>query len=305
MSEAKCLLLDGGMASQLIANGFSDINFDPLWSARLLSTNPEAVTEAHQAFVKSGADIIETNTYQVSIEGFHKYLDLSSEETLQLVRDSVSLARNAIQPQATGKRILVAGSIGPYGVALHDGSEYTGHYIEHMSMQQLQDWHRPKMKALAEAGIDMFAFETIPAAKEADALVNLLATEFPRTKAMLSFSCKNGLHTNYGEPLSDAVRSSMQCDQITHVGVNCTSPEYIESLLDSLQPYKELKPFVVYPNSGELWTSGKGWAGQSKLVNLEPFISMCIEKGATVIGGCCRVTKETLHQMRKAIDRRQ
>ena len=43
MGKSKVLLLDGGFASQLIENGFEDIDSDPLWSARLLKTNPEAV----------------------------------------------------------------------------------------------------------------------------------------------------------------------------------------------------------------------------------------------------------------------
>ena len=43
MEKSKVLLLDGGFASQLIENGFEDIDSDPLWSARLLKTNPEAV----------------------------------------------------------------------------------------------------------------------------------------------------------------------------------------------------------------------------------------------------------------------
>jgi S-methylmethionine-dependent homocysteine/selenocysteine methylase len=61
--------------------------------------------------------------------------------------------------------------------------------MEHVSAQEIADWHRPRMQALAEADVDLLAFETIPAQKEAETLVELLK-EFPKLKAWLSFSCK-------------------------------------------------------------------------------------------------------------------
>lgn len=114
------------------------------------------------------------------------------------------------------KQPLVAGSVGPYGAFLHDGSEYTGVYEAEMSVevrlyfmhmpsdmhnlppsdcgicplsQELKAWHRPQVHALVAAGADLIAMETIPSFKEAEALVDLLR-EFPDTKAWLSFSCK-------------------------------------------------------------------------------------------------------------------
>ena len=56
----------------------------------------------------------------------------------------------------------------------------------------MQDMHRPQIKALLEAGVDLLAFETVPALKEASAIVNLLEKEFPDARAWLTFSCKVG-----------------------------------------------------------------------------------------------------------------
>jgi len=86
-------------------------------------------------------------------------------------------------------QVLIAGAVGPYGASLHDCSEYTGSYVEHVSSKEIADWHRPKIHALVEAGADILAFETIPAQSEAEALVELLK-EFPGQKAWLSFACK-------------------------------------------------------------------------------------------------------------------
>jgi len=87
---------------------------------------------------------------------------------------------------------LVAGSVGPYGAALHDGSEYTGDYAEGVTAAELARWHRPRILALLGAGVDLLAFETIPARVEAQVLVDMLA-EFPDTRAWLSFSCRVNL----------------------------------------------------------------------------------------------------------------
>ena len=56
--------------------------------------------------------------------------------------------------------------------------------------KELQTWHRPRMKALEANGVDIIAFETIPALLEARALIELLYNEFPNTKAWITFSCK-------------------------------------------------------------------------------------------------------------------
>lgn len=81
------------------------------------------------------------------------------------------------------------GSVGPYGASLCDGSEYSGNYIDNINLKELYDWHKPRIQALVEAGVDVVLFETIPSIGEADILLNIL-TEFPKQKACLSFSCK-------------------------------------------------------------------------------------------------------------------
>lgn len=82
------------------------------------------------------------------------------------------------------------GAIGSYGAYLHDGSEYTGSYIQTTSVETMNEYHRPKINALIEGGVDLLAFETIPCRTEAEVLVNLLKNEYSSMNAWLSFSCK-------------------------------------------------------------------------------------------------------------------
>lgn len=83
---------------------------------------------------------------------------------------------------------MIAGSVGPYGASLHDGSEYNGSYAATTSEEMLRNWHTPRISALVEAGVDLLAIETIPCKIEAETLIKLLKEKFPETKAWLSFS---------------------------------------------------------------------------------------------------------------------
>jgi S-methylmethionine-dependent homocysteine/selenocysteine methylase len=61
--------------------------------------------------------------------------------------------------------------VGPYGAFLADGSEYTGDYVDQVSVTGLREFHRPRLEVLAEAGPDVLACETLPAAAEVEALL--------------------------------------------------------------------------------------------------------------------------------------
>jgi S-methylmethionine-dependent homocysteine/selenocysteine methylase len=62
--------------------------------------------------------------------------------------------------------------------------------IVFLQFQELKDFHRPRIAAVLEGGVDLIAFDTIPVIKEAVVFADLLKTEFPKSKAWISFSCK-------------------------------------------------------------------------------------------------------------------
>ena len=137
------VLLDGGLATQLEAQG-ADLR-SRLWSAQLLLDDPAAVVAAHEAFFAAGAQVATTASYQAPVE---------------LIGLSVRLAQQARDAFLSEGERWVAGSVGPYGASLADGSEYRGDYGR--SVAELRAWHRPRIAALVEAGVDVLALETIP-----------------------------------------------------------------------------------------------------------------------------------------------
>ena len=89
-------VIDGGFSTQLSTHVGDTIDGDPLWTARFLITNPNAIISTHLDFLKAGADIIQTNTYQASIDGFSKYMNISEEESLNIFSKAVDYAKEAI-----------------------------------------------------------------------------------------------------------------------------------------------------------------------------------------------------------------
>src|SRR4051812_16687589 len=233
------LVLDGGLSTELEARGH-DVS-SALWSARLLRDDPAAVVAAHAAFAAAGAEVATTASYQATIEGFAA-AGVDAAEARRLIASSVRWAREG---QGTG---WVAGSVGPYGVLLADGSEYTGDYVADLTVADLRAFHRPRMELLAGAGADVLACETVPAAKEAEAL--LAEAEELGVPIWLSLTTvldgDGVVRTRQGERASDVFAMAAGVDAVLAVGVNCTPPAAVgPAVADAARAGK---PVVVYPN---------------------------------------------------------
>ncbi len=230
---------------------------------------------------------------------------LDRQQACDVIRLSVTLAQQARadfwrdESNRTGRLMpLVAASIGCYGAYLHDGSEYRGDYG--LSVQQLIDWHRPRLEILAGSGADLLACETVPCLVEAEALVRLL-TEFPHTPAWLSVSCQDESRLCHGEPFTDVGALANASPNIVAVGVNCTAPRHIEGLLRSAGAAAQ-KPLLVYPNSGETWDAAHGvWQSGPEEPDWRASVQCWYRAGARLIGGCCSTTPETIRQIAAAL----
>lgn len=162
----RVMVIDGGFSTQLAFHVGSNIDGDPLWSARFNAVEPSAVIQSHLDFLENGAEIILTNTYQASVEGYTEYLNLDREQSIALIKSTVQLAHVArdqfMQTRGGQELPLIFASIGPYGAHLHDGSEYTGSYAAKVSTAAIKKWHKVRIDACVEAGVDGLAIETIP-----------------------------------------------------------------------------------------------------------------------------------------------
>ncbi|XP_020236609.1 homocysteine S-methyltransferase 3 isoform X2 [Cajanus cajan] len=309
-------VIDGGFATELERHG-ADLN-DQLWSAKCLVSSPHLVRRVHLDYLDAGANIILTASYQATIQGFEAK-GFSREEGETMLRRSVEIAREAREiyydrctkdssdfmgnESYRTRPILIAASVGSYGAYLADGSEYVGDYGDAVTVQTLKDFHRERVKILVDAGADLIAFETIPNKLEAKAYAELLEEEGIETPAWFSFSCKDESNVVSGDSIFECASIADSCRQVVAVGVNCTAPRFVHGLISSITKATS-KPVLVYPNSGETYIAESNqWVKSSGLAedDFVPYIGKWRDAGASLFGGCCRTTPNTIRGIAEAI----
>ena len=298
LKTKKVMVLDGALATELEQRN-CNIN-DSLWSAKILAQNPEIIKNVHYDYFMAGADCAITSSYQATIEGFVKK-GYTESEAKGLIKKSVFIAKKArdefwLDENNRKNRVypIIAASVGPYGAYLSDGSEYVGNYS--IGKDELKEFHRDRIKLLIDAGADILACETIPSLTEALALAEVIS-EFEGVNAWISFSCRNQYEISDGTLIGECTKSLNNFKNIISIGINCTAPQFVESLIKEVKIYTD-KPIVVYPNSGEEYdANSKNWYGYFANESYGELSKTWHKAGASIIGGCCRTTPHDISQI--------
>jgi homocysteine S-methyltransferase len=263
-------VIDGGLATQLETGYQCNLNHK-LWSSLVLDSDPELITKAHADFIREGARMIVTCTYQGTLEGFEG--DETKFETS--IDTAVKCARRAADQTLEGdEKVLVAGSCGSYGASLCKGEEYSGAYPGVLSEEEwpkflgacasavrppavpipdlvdgasssqshknwstfLQRWHRRRSELLIGThSVDLLAFETVPRALEGAAASELLRElQFP---GYVTFSCRDEKCLGSGELLETALRSLQLSPYLVGIGINCTSIKFVTGLVTVIENF--------------------------------------------------------------------
>ena len=288
------LVLDGGSATTLESAGH-DLS-SGLWSAALLRDDPQAIVAMHLDFLRAGADVIETTTYQASRMGFTA-AGMTTSDADELLRVGCRLARTAVEQYMAepgfdesrysfGKP-LIAASIGPYGAALADGSEYRGNYG--VAAADLRQFHLERIEVLADCDVDLFAFETVPDLDEARVIVELMGTaQYAQIPYWLSFTADSNKRLAGSALFADAVQLAATGANCVAIGLNCTKPEFITPLLRNAQDIAPQLARVVYPNAGRVWDAvARDWLDEGIAILPTASVQEWREAGAVMVGGCC------------------
>ncbi|POV98600.1 hypothetical protein PSTT_14288 [Puccinia striiformis] len=326
------LLLDGGSGTTL-EDEFGCKLMSQVWSSELLLSRPELLSSLHRAWETAGAQIISTASYQGTREGFRTLLSNSnSQETdgtdksLQLLRSSVSLARDSLVRNDT----RVALSLGPYGATLVPGREYSGVYPEpYDSEEKLMNFHFDRLMDYAQDRstwdkVDLVLFETIPNLTEALAirrawkkLEQTLFDHLPegshgeRSGNPLSskfwamsfvFPTPNGQFPTGETPL-EVLGAALQIDadlaEPSGIGINCTKLDSLEPILEAwtsstIGCIDRSKTWLwLYPDGGPTYDpANRSWNG-SPITHLEwanqlfTIASKFHDAWAGIVLGCC------------------
>ena len=300
LEKNQIMVIDGSMSTALENMG-CELN-DSLWTAKILIEEPDKIKEVHKNYFRAGADCGITATYQCSIPGLlAKGYDEQTAE--QMIRRSVEIFLEAREEWwneegAAAGRVypLCLGDIGPYGAYLADGSEYRGNYG--VDEETIRSFHKRRMEILWEAGADVLLMETQPSLQEA-LIVADLAEELG-ADYWISFSCADGHHINENQvAITECMKALENHPHLVMVGVNCTAPEYMVSLIEDMKSVTNL-PIAVYPNSGEVYDpQTKTWSCACADHNhsYEEQSLDWMRAGAKAVGGCCTTVEKHIRQV--------
>lgn len=301
LKQEKRMVIDGSMGTALEDLGADLTN--ALWTASVLTKQPELIAKVHENYFKAGADCGITASYQATIPGLTAagYTEAEAEGLIAKAVRIFNDARDAwwqAEGEAAGRAYpLCLASVGPYGAYLADGSEYKGHYG--LTKDALRDFHRRRVELLAAEAPDLILFETVPSLTEA--LVEAEIAEDMGLDYWVSFSCKDDAHICEGDPIRDAAAAFAEGHpHLQMIGVNCTKPQYITGLIGEIKTACDL-PIAVYPNSGEEYDAvTKTWHGVESDLTFYDHALSYYQAGAAAVGGCCTTVADHIRQVVQA-----
>lgn len=318
-STKKKLVIDGALGTRLesiIPAGSSlQIKSDPLWSTKVLIEAPDFISRIHKEYVDIGADIIIASTYQASFQTLRKFKGMEHEQVVLLWDKAVTLAKDAASDK------LVAGSIGPYGSFLANGSEYTGEY-QGVTSRELTEYHLPSIHYFVKSSVDLIAFETIPNFQEFKVLVNLLNRvylmkeheKFP--PFYMSFSMSSASKLADGTDIakvcdylnSHIPKLKFMTEKLFAIGCNCLDYLLVTPVLQTFNKYLDYNiPLLTYPNLGMAYdhydTESTTYDHLSNITNWGKLVrEWNTIDNVIAIGGCCSTGPEEIKTIRNIVD---
>ncbi len=278
--DKRALVCDGAMGTMLYSKGISPNRcYD-----ELNVTMPQLVKEVHLAYVKAGAEVIETNTFGANRFRLHKF-DLSAK-----VRE-FNLAGARLAREVAGEDLYVAGSVGPLGIRLEP--------LGPTSLQEARAAFREQVAALVEGGVDLIIIETMMDLNEARQAL-LAAREASQVPVVVQMTVQDDGSTPTGTLPEDFGRCLDEWGADL-IGVNCSvGPATVQETLERIAAVTG-KKLSAQPNAGMPRTVEGRNLYLSSPEYLASYATRFIQTGARLVGGCCGTTPEHIKAIKTAV----
>ena len=277
----RVLLCDGGMGTMLYSKGvYLNTCFD-----ELNLTNPDMVKEIHRGYVKSGADIIETNTFGANRVKLRRHgLD---DKVAEINRAGAMIAR-----EEAGESVFVAGSIGPLGVKVEP--------LGPLSATAAGEMFAEQAAALRDGGADLFILETFSDIYEIELAIRAArraSPELPLVAQMTIDEDGNSLCGTTPEMFTEKLEK-LGADII---GINCSvGPAPMLQCVERMAKVTT-KPLSVMPNAGMPREVEGRIIYLCSPEYMAEYAKRFILSGVRLVGGCCGTTPSHIKAMRTAI----
>ncbi|GIL18218.1 MAG: methionine synthase [Oligoflexia bacterium] len=280
---SKILVLDGAMGTALQAMDLKASDFGGAelegCNENLILTRPDVISQIHEQYLRSGADIVETNTFGATPMVLDEY-GLGAK-AFEINKKAAEIAKSCCQKYSTPEKPrFVAGSIGPTTKAL----SVTGG----TTFKDLVDNFYIQVKGLIDGGADYLLIETAQDSRNIKAAIfaiEKLETERGAQYAVAISGTVETMGTMLAGQAVDALLASVMHRDLLYIGLNCaTGPEF---MTDHIRTLAKLSPFPVacVPNAGLPDEDGKYLETPEMMART---LTHFMDQGwINIVGGCC------------------
>jgi 5-methyltetrahydrofolate--homocysteine methyltransferase len=271
------IVTDGALGTQLQERGLDNGTCADTWNL----LQPQVVEEVGRRYVDAGSRVILTNSFRsnrIALAGY-----ALADRVVELNRLAVTIAR-----RAAGDRARVFGSIGPTGKLLISGE---------ISTQEAEDAFAEQARALAEAGADAIAIETMTDLEEAKAAIFAAKeTALPVVACMVFGSGRNRDRTMMG------ITPEQVADELSEAGADVIGANCGVGIAAFIPVCRRLRahtdrPIWIKPNAGLPEMLDGRVTYRTTPREFAAYVPALMDAGATYIGGCCGTTPDFIREV--------
>ncbi len=319
LAKKRILIIDGAMGTTIQNYGLNEENFrgklfqdhpiDLKGANDVLSiTCPDVITEIHHQFLKAGADIIETNTFNSTSIGLADYN--LGPHAYEINRQAALLARRAADSYTANDPDVprfVAGSMGPTNKTGSISPDVENPGFRAITFDQLRTAYLEQARGLVDGGVDILLPETGFDTLNIKAALFAIQDLFEERKIVLPVIASVTIVDESGRNLSgqttEAFWISVSHASLFGVGINCAlgasnMRPYVEELASVSSVHISCVPNAGLPNA-------LGSYDETPSTMAETLASFAKEGWLNFAGGCCGTTPEHISAIAESLKEHQ
>src|SRR6266567_2236886 len=280
LESDRAYIFDGAMGTMLYSKGiYINRSHDEL---NLVAA--DLVREVHAEYIRAGADIIETNTFGANLNKLQPYgLEASLREI------NVNAAR--IAREAAGKRVLVAGAVGPLGLRIEPYGP--------TSFDEAKQIFSAQISALLEGGVDLFVLETFSDISELNQAIRAVR-ELCDLPIIAQVTIQMDGNTSFGAT-PEVFTTQIAEWGADVIGLNCgVGPAIVLNAIEKMRALTDRK-LSAQPNAGLPRDVGGRQIYMCSPEYMAEYSRRIIQAGAKFVGGCCGTTPAHIKMIADAL----
>jgi len=284
LRAGKAVILDGAIGTEILRRNVT-------WADHQLASRPEFVRGIHEDYIRAGADVISTNSFQLCRRALYNHFrddahrrqigasDLDSRADT-LLAASVRLAIDARERAAAGRPVVVAAAITT---------------LEWCFRPDLAPWpeqakreYRQILEVVKDAGADLVLLETLNSISEARAALEV--AKGLGLPCWASFVCDERGRLFTGETMAEMV-AALEPLGVDAILLNCAPPGDINAGMKELLPHARVAT-GAYPHIGRFDPPEWMFTDEYPPPRYAQVASTWLQMGARILGGCCGTTPD-------------